>query len=105
MIISVLKPVRKNKSVILALLYSAVVVDIFFIKENYDLVLFGLLIIYIFSTFIFKLKSKTTFIICLFLLLIMYVYFLLTGTSNATEKAAVWLFFFLGIGIWQQWRE
>lgn len=95
----------KVKPIALTVIFLAIIVDIFFIKKSSDFIIFGLLAFYIACIFVYNLKSKLTLLFCLVLLGIMFVLLLLTGGSSLTEKSAVWLYFFLLIGIIQQFRE
>ena len=96
---------KNNKPVVLTLIVLLIPIDIFFINNSSDLRIFGILGIYIISVFFYKLKSRLTFLLSLILLGVMSFNFILTGTSESTEKAAVWIFFLLLIGIIQQFRE
>ena len=96
---------RKNKPVVLTVIFLAILADIFFIRGNSDIRIFGILGVYIISVFFYKLKSRLTFLFSLALLGIMFIEFLFTRTSESTEKAAVWLYLFLAIGIIQKLRE
>lgn len=96
---------KENKKVVIIALILILGIDIFFIPQSSDFVIFGILLLYVIFTKMFHMKSKATFLLCLGLLFCMYINFLLTGTSVATEKAAVWLVLFFALGIFQQWRE
>lgn len=96
---------KRNKPVVLTVIFLGILADIFIVSGSSDFRIFGILFFYIISIRLYKLKSRLTFTASLMLLGIMFVEFLLFGFSANTEKAAVWLFFFLGIGIIQQWRE
>lgn len=96
---------EENKKIVLALLTVFIFVDIFFVKTNSDIVIFGILLLYGIFIKIFQIKSRRTFLLCLALLVAMFINFLFTGTSVSTEKAAVWLILFMALGIFQQWRE
>ena len=101
----VLNVLQHGKQVILTTIFLGICADILFLKESSDFRIFTLLGIYIASIFIYKLSSRFTFILSLFVLVIMYIEFLLTGASENTEKAAVWLFFLIGTGLVQQLKE
>ncbi|MBI3380148.1 hypothetical protein HY029_05325 [Candidatus Gottesmanbacteria bacterium] len=101
----VLNILQQYKQVILTAIFLGICADILFLKESSDLRIFTILGIYIASISFFKLSSRFTFILCLLVLAIMYVEFLLTGPSENTEKAAVWLFFLIGTGVVQQLKE
>lgn len=96
---------RENEKIVLALITISIFIDIFFVKTNSDVVIFGILFVYVIFIKMFELKSGRTFLLCLALLTAMFINFLFTGSSMPTEKAAVWLILFMALGIFQQWRE
>jgi|GEM_PF-3278342 len=96
---------KENNNVVITVLSCMVLADIFMIPGTSDLRTYGTLTAYAVDTWAVKRKSRTTFIGCLVLLLVMYVLYLATGTSEQTEKTAVWLFFSLLVGVIQLWRE
>ena len=101
----VLNMLQRGKQVVLTTIFLGICADILFLKESSDLRIFALLGIYIASIVFYKLSSRFTYILSLFVLVIMYIEFLLTGASENTEKAAVWLFFLMGTGLVQQLKE
>lgn len=96
---------KDNKPVVLSVIFLGILADPVFITGNSDIRIFGILGLYIVAVFFYKLKSRLTFLFGLALLGIMYIEFLFTGTSPATEKAAVWIYLLLAIGIVQKLRE
>lgn len=96
---------NQGKSSLITFILIALFIDIFFISVSSDIIIFSILVFYIISIWFFKIKSKLTFFICLVLLSSMFLFYLVSGPSQRAEKSAVWLFFFLAIGIFQQWRE
>lgn len=96
---------KKMKQIMLSVLLMAILGDVLFLPTSSDVIIFGLLAVYIGYIIFYKLESKLTFLISLGILLTIYLAFILTGTSVKTEKAAVWLFFFVLIGIVQQLRK
>ncbi len=97
--------IKLNQIFLMTLLYALVIVDALLLKAKSDLIIFSLIGIYVCFIKVYKLKSRSAFIFCLVLLLLMYIYFLLTGPGLHTEKTAVWLILFMIVGIIQQWRE
>lgn len=95
----------ENKKVILTFLIAAIFFDIFIIRNSFDIVIFSILFLYGVFVIMSDLNSKRTFMLCIGLLVVMFINFFLSGTSVQTEKAAVWLFLFLALGIIQQWKE
>jgi len=101
----VLVLLKENRTAVFIVAFFAIVADILFVTNSSDIRTFGMLALYAVGIWFYKLKSSMTYTICLGLLAIMFVKFLLSGTSIATEKAAVWLVLFLAVGIFQKWRE
>lgn len=99
------KYILKYRWAIISLCYIFILIDIFFIDNESDRRYIGILLLYIISTFYTKLRSKITFFFCLFLLLIVFTKYLMAGSAQGTEKAAVWLVLVFIIGIIQQLRE
>jgi len=97
--------VLKNKPVFLTIIVLAVLADILLIPQSSDIRIFLTLGLYGISIMLYKLTGRYTFLFCLVLLGIMFIEFLFTSTSESTEKAAVWLYLFLAIGIIQKLRE
>lgn len=93
------------KQVVLTLVFLLIATDVLFLKEHSDLRLFSILGIYIACINVYRLSGRFTFFIALLDLAMMYILFLTTGTSPSAEKAAVWLFFLLGIGMIQRLKE
>jgi len=102
---SLRKFIHAYKTVILTTIFLSVIADIVFIVGGSDFMIYGILILYIVSILFYRLSSRTTFRLSLILLGVMFLEFIFSGTSQKTEKAAVWIFFFLAVGIIQQFRE
>ncbi len=102
---SLLEYLHVYKDVVLATIFLSIVADILLISDSLDFRIYGILFLYILSILFYRLSSKTTFRLSLILFGIMFLKFIFSGTSSETEKAAVWIFFFLAIGIIQQFRE
>lgn len=96
---------RKNKITFLTLLVLVLFTDIFFVIKNSDFIIFGILLLYGIFVKIYRIKSTSTYLLCLALCVVLAIDYILTGSSISTEKAAVWLILFLGVGGLQQWRE
>lgn len=96
---------RENKRTVLTLFAVFIVVESLSKRLSSDVVIFSTLLLYGFFIKIFQIMSTFTFLLCLGFLVLMSVEYLLTGASISTEKAAVWLILFFGIGVIQQWRE
>lgn len=103
--INLARELKIQKATILNLVIFGIVADIVFVPTNSDIRLFIIFFLYVSCILFFKLKSKLTFALSLLLVCIMFLLFLFTGTSVKTEKAAVWIFFFILTGIIQQLKE
>ena len=96
---------RGNKRTVLTLFVVFIVGVSFSKRLSSDVVIFSALLFYGVFIKIFRIKSTFIFLLCLGLLVLMYIEYLITGPSISTEKTAVWLILFFGIGVIQQWRE
>ncbi len=96
---------RANKITILALFIAFIVAETISKRLSSDLVIFSALLCYGIFIKMFQIRSTFTFLLCLCLLVLMYNLYVFSGISISTEKAAVWLILFFGIGVIQQWRE
>ena len=103
--VHVSKFLSQYRQAIQALMGALVVGELFLVKDNSDFRIFMVVAIYLGCIFFLKLTSKFTFLLSLVALSCMYILFLVSQASTATEKAAVLLFFFMVIGIFQQFRE
>lgn len=99
------RTLKESKQIILTIFVLSLVQDIFFGKGSSDVRIFVTLFLYMVISRFYRLGSRLTYGICLFVLAAMVAGFLFSGPSESTEKAAVWLFIFLLVGIIQQWRE
>lgn len=88
--------------------------DILFFTLSSDIRIFGILLIYIFFMKLLKLGSNIAFIFSLIFLLLGYVHFVFSDITYFvnpgpnipfSEKAAIWTFLFMIIGMVQKWRE
>lgn len=93
---------------------AGVLLDVFVFGISSDIRIFALLGMYVYILHRWRVRSDTTFGICLILLGITYVLFLFTvpmafddprPIPPPAERTAVWLYLFLLIGIVQKWRE
>lgn len=99
------KFVKRRKLGLILVALFAVIVDVFFLTGQSDIKYFGVLTIYGFIYWITKFGSITTFLFCIFLLILLCTHYLLFGTVDSTEKIAVWFVLFFAIGVIQKWRE
>ena len=93
---------KKGKQGVLTFLFLAILVNVVFFEFNSDIIIFGLLGLYLLASKIYKFNSKVAFLICFIILSILLLEYLVGSTSFYTEKAAVWLFIFILTGIIQE---
>lgn len=88
--------------------------DIFFFTLSSDIRIFGILLTYVIFIKLLKLRSNSAFIFSLILLLLAYTSFIFSDVTYFanpgpnipfSEKAAVWTFLLMVVGIVQKWRE
>lgn len=96
---------RENKKTFLTLFVVFIIAVSLSTRLSSDVIVFGSLLLYVIFIKIFRIKSKFTFLLCLGLLALMFIEYLIAGASISTEKTAVWLILFFGIGVIQQWKE
>ena len=91
-----------------------ILADVLFFEKSSDWRTFPILIFYIFLIIHYKLRANTTFFICLFLFVLIYIQYIFSSPATFNiqypsvpfgEKIAVWLYLFLVIGVIQKWRE
>lgn len=86
-------------------LYGLILVDAFFVSYQSDIITFGLVGAYALVQYLTRGTSRSTFLFCLALFLLMYMQFIFSGPVVKAEKLAVWLYLFLVLGVIQKWRE
>lgn len=96
---------RNYKSSALTAMILIIIGYIFFSSVTSDVIIFGILGTYIFILNFYQLSSKITFLICFFILAAFSVLFVFTNISDYTETAAVCLFIFMAVGIFQEIRS
>lgn len=96
---------EQNRGAVIVALMSILLIDTFFVKLSSDAITFGVLLSYIALSRVYRWTSRITYLICIGLLIAMFISFIFSYTSIATEKLAVWLFLFLLIGIIKAWKE
>lgn len=96
---------QQNKPIVLMAFVFILLGSILSSSASSDIIIFSVLGLSLIIIFFYRLPSKFIFILCLVLLGIMFVEFLLSGPSSNTEKTAVWIYLFMGVGIVRQWLE
>lgn len=104
-IVRLKEELKGQRQILLVVIFLAVLATIFPDQSISDILIFSLVGLYLFAIYLYKINSGLTFKFSLVLLIVMSVLFIFTGPSTITEKAAVWLYLFLGIGIMQQLKE
>ena len=85
--------------VVVTLIVVAIIADILSVSFKSDLITFTILgLIIIFFRF-YKFSSKSMFTLCFIPLVIIFFSFLINPNSLGLEKASVWLFLIMGVGI------
>lgn len=90
----------KSMSFITIVLVS-LLVDILLISEISDVFIFFLLTFYIMGVLFFRIKSKWSLYISLFLCILMSIFYVFNNLEIA-DKTAAWLFLFLLTGVVQE---
>ena len=93
---------KKYRSVVVVLLFVAIITDILFVGFKSDLIAFTILGLYLAFSKLYRLSSKRTFAFCFVYIGIIFFGFLIDPSSLAIEKAAIWLFLLIGAGILQE---
>ncbi len=103
---------RENRFFFLSTLFLLILGDAIFFTISSDIRIFALLGFYLYLAKQFSLKSQTTFLFAFFLFVFTYISYIFTDpsafhrtTTPPAEKAAVWVFMFLVLGVIQKWRE
>lgn len=94
-----------NKLAVLTVILLLTIQYIAFLDFETDIALFLLIGLYLLAVKFYNLQSKTTFLYCFIFLAIMAVEFVLTSVSTSTEKAAVFLYFYILTGIIQEFLK
>lgn len=99
----------KLRYLLLIIIFSGILYEIFFLSKSSDLITFALLIGWIITVRLFKFKAKASFVCALFFLLLTQFLTIfrvdLTPPVTGVEKAALWVYFFLFLGAIHQAAE
>lgn len=93
---------REYKHAIVTLNLLAIIGDILLINFKSDLITFIILGLLIILFKFYKFPFKRIFTLCLIPIVIIFLGFIVDSHSMAINKASIWLFLLLGIGIVQQ---
>lgn len=96
---------KRNQAVLLTLFILGVIGDVYGFNIYSDSRLVLLLLLYWFYIRLNNVRSKTTFLLTLIFLVVMFISFLAKGANAQTERIAVWFYLLLAFGIIQQWQE
>lgn len=100
-LVRILKPFRM---MLLMLFFIGVFVDVL-LPVGSDIRLFFLLLLWIFIIQLFAFKSTVTFKVALSLLGVLFFLFFFDRNHPILDRFSTWIYFFLLIGIIQQFRE
>lgn len=93
---------REYKQVIITLIILTIIGDISLINFKSDLITFIILGLLVASFNFYKFPFRRIFVLCLMPVVIIFFGFIINPYSVIVEKAAIWLFLLLGVGIIQQ---
>lgn len=89
----------------MVVLFALLFLDILLLPKTVDGYISVILVTSIVASLLYKLTSRHTFTLCLLLLGSMCGFYIFTGASIHTEKAAVWLIFYWVFGTAQRLAE
>lgn len=101
---SLLRILIPFRMMLVMLFFIGVFVDVL-LPVGSDMRLFPLLLLWIFIIQLFAFKSTATFKVTLGFLGVLFFLFLFARNSPSLDKLSTWIYFFLLIGIIQQFRE
>lgn len=99
-----LKILRRFRFVLIIIFLIGVIIDIFS-NANSDMSLLLLCALWILTIKLFNFKSATTFKITFVFLVALFFLFLINPDQKPIERVATWIFLFLFLGIFQQYKE
>lgn len=97
-------PSRLKPSLVI-IFFIGVLIDVFVFETGSDLRLFGLVFFWLILIKIYKLKSDITLKMTLVYLFILFLLFIFARSQPYTDRVATWIYMFLIIGVFQQFRE
>lgn len=98
----ILSFLKEYKQAIVALILVAIIADILFITFKSDPITFTILGLSIVFFKFYKFSNKSIFALCFIPIVIIFFGFIIDPTSLVIEKASIWLFLLMGVGILQE---
>lgn len=99
-----LKLLRAFRFFLITIFFIGVIIDIFS-NANSDMSLLLLCALWILAIKLFNFRSATTFKVTLAFLVTLFFLFLISPDQKPIERVATWIFLFLLLGIFQQYKE
>lgn len=99
-----MKLLRSFRFFLITIFFIGVIIDVFS-NANSDMSLLLLSILWIFIIKLFSFKSHATFIATLIFIVALFFFFLISPDQKPIERVATWIFLFLLLGIFQQYKE
>lgn len=99
-----IKPLRRFRFFFITIFFVGVIIDIY-LNINADMSLLLLCALWILVIKLFNYKSATTFKVTLVFLFGLFSLFVINPDQNPIERIATWIFIFLFLGIFQQYKE
>ena len=100
----ILKLLRPLRIFLMMVFFIGAIVDIFS-NANSDMSLLLLCTLWILIIKLFNFKSTATFKVTFVFLVTLFFFFLISPDQKPIERIATWIFLFLALGIFQQFRE
>ena len=100
----ILKQLRRFRFFLITIFFIGVIVDIFS-NANSDASLLMLCVLWILIIKLFNFKSAKTFKVTLAFLVTLFLLFIISPDQKPIERVATWIFLFLFLGIFQQYKE
>jgi hypothetical protein len=88
--------------IVLGMYIVGVLVDLFVFEDPSDIRYLLLVVVWLVGTKMYRYSSRMTFMVCLGLVGVMFVFFVGDPESKIAERAAVWLYLMMLVGLLQQ---
>lgn len=99
-----LKLLRRFRFFLITIFFIGVIVDIF-LNASSDTNLLALCVLWVLVGKLFNYKSTMTFKVTLAFLVTLFFLFIISPDQKSIERVATWIFLFLLLGIFQQYKE
>lgn len=104
MVKRILRILTHFRVILIVIFVVGVLLDIF-VNSNSDMNLLLLCVLWVLVVKLFKFNSAITFKVTLIFLALLFFLFIVASDQKPIERVATWIFFFLALGIVQQFRE